>query len=204
MASKKTESKKRINTKKAPVKKTAGKSAKPAAKSKSTAKKGAGKGGVRSATTWRNRQMAPTAERYRQIQGALAAKGFLRPEEVTGVWNASSVDALKQFQAALESNHNSSLAHYRVAEVFYLQRNYQAAANAYREALNGDGEPKWTEVWCHIQLGKIYDLTGQRERATNEYRQALLTNDNTQGAQDEAHKYLGAPYQRTSTGASGQ
>jgi peptidoglycan hydrolase-like protein with peptidoglycan-binding domain len=85
---------------KAPVKKAAAKSAKPAAKSKSTAKKGAGKGGVRSATTWRNRQMAPTAERYRQIQGALAAKGFLRPEEVTGVWNASSVEALKQFQAA--------------------------------------------------------------------------------------------------------
>ena len=72
------------------------------------------------------------------------------------------------------------------------------------ESLNGDGEPKWTEVWCHIQLGKIYDLTGQRERATNEYRQALLTNDNTQGAQDEARKYLGAPYQRTNTGASGQ
>jgi aminopeptidase N len=112
-------------------------------------------------------------------------------------------EALKQFQTALESNHNSSLAHYRVAEVFYLQRNYQAAANAYRESLNGDGEPKWTEVWCHIQLGKIYDLTGQRERATNEYRQALLTNDNTQGAQDEARKYLGAPYQR-SAGASGQ
>src|SRR4051812_26235188 len=87
-------------TRKAPVKKTAAKSAKPASKSKSTAKKGAAKGGVRSATTWRNRQMAPTAERYRQIQEALAAKGFLRPEEVTGVWNAPSVDALKQFQAA--------------------------------------------------------------------------------------------------------
>jgi len=39
--------------------------------------------------------------------------------------------------------------------------------------LNGDGEPRWTEVWSHIQLGKIFDVTGQRERATNEYRQAL-------------------------------
>ena len=74
--------------------------------------------------------------------------------------------------------------------MFFLQRNYQAAANAYRECLNGDGEPRWTEVWSHIQLGKIFDVTGQRERATNEYRQAMQTNDNTQGALDEARKYL--------------
>ncbi len=105
-------------------------------------------------------------------------------------------EALDQFQKALQTNKNSSLAQYRIAEVFFLQRNYQAAANAYREALNGDGDPKWTEVWSHIQLGKIFDITGQRERATNEYRQALQTQDNTSGALDEARKYLQTPYQR--------
>ncbi|HET7185141.1 MAG TPA: M1 family aminopeptidase [Terriglobales bacterium] len=104
--------------------------------------------------------------------------------------------ALQEFQKALDANKHSSLAHYRVAEVFFLQKNYQAAANAYRESLNGDGEPRWTEVWSHIQLGKIFDITGQRERATNEYRQALQTNDNTQGAMEEARKYLSTPYQR--------
>jgi tetratricopeptide (TPR) repeat protein len=104
--------------------------------------------------------------------------------------------ALSEFNKALEVNKNSSLAHYRIAEVFFMQRNYQSAANAYREALNGDGEPRWTEVWCHIQLGKIFDITGQRERATNEYRQAIQTNDNTQGALDEARKYLQKPYAR--------
>ncbi len=104
--------------------------------------------------------------------------------------------ALQEFQKALDVNRNSSLAHYRIAEVFFLQKNYQASANAYREALNGDGEPRWTEVWSHIQLGKIFDITGQRERATNEYRQALQTNDNTQGAMEEARKYLSSPYQR--------
>ena len=108
-------------------------------------------------------------------------------------------EALKEFQKALDNNRNSSLAHYRIAEVFFLQHNYQAAANAYREALNGDGEPRWTEVWSHIQLGKIFDLTGQRERATNEYRQALQTNDNTQNALDEARKYLQSPYQPQSS-----
>ena len=104
--------------------------------------------------------------------------------------------ALSEFNKALEVNKNSSLAHYRIAEVFFLQKNYQAAANAYREALNGDGDPRWTEVWCHIQLGKIFDITGQRERATNEYRQAIQTNDNTQGAMDEARKYLQKPFER--------
>jgi aminopeptidase N len=103
-------------------------------------------------------------------------------------------EALQEFNKALEANKNSSLAHYRIAEVFFLQKNYQAAANAYRESLNGDGEPRWTEVWSHIQLGKIFDMTGQRERATNEYRQALQTNDNTEGALDEARKYLQAAY----------
>ncbi len=104
--------------------------------------------------------------------------------------------ALTEFNKALDENKNSSLAHYRIAEVFFLQRNYQASANAYRDSLNGDGEPRWTEVWSHIQLGKIFDVTGQRERATNEYRQALQTNDNTQGAMDEARKYLQKPYEQ--------
>ena len=98
--------------------------------------------------------------------------------------------ALTEFNKALEVNKNSSLAHYRIAEVFFLQKNFQAAANAYRDSLNGDGDPRWTEVWSHVQLGKIFDVTGQRERATNEYRQALQTNDNTQGALEEARKYL--------------
>ncbi len=105
-------------------------------------------------------------------------------------------DSIREFQKAIELNANSSLAHYRLAEVYYMQHNYQSAANSYRDALNGDGEPRWTEVWAHIQLGKIFDLTGQRERATDEYRQALQTNDNTQGALNEAGRYLNSPYLR--------
>jgi hypothetical protein len=103
--------------------------------------------------------------------------------------------ALSEFNKALDINKNSSLAHYRIAEVFFLQKNYQASANAYRDSLNGDGDPRWTEVWSHIQLGKIFDITGQRERATNEYRQAIQTNDNTQGALDEARRYLQKAYE---------
>ena len=108
-------------------------------------------------------------------------------------------EALKEYQKALTVNRISSLAHYRVGEVFFLQGNYQSAANEFRESLNGDGEPRWTEVWSHINLGKIYDVTQQRDRARNEYQQAIRTKDNTQGAQEQAAKYIQTPYQRQDT-----
>ena len=105
-------------------------------------------------------------------------------------------EALKEYQKALDVRRNSSLAHYRIAELFFLQNNYQAAANDFREVLNGDLDPKWTEVWAHINLGKIFDITDQRERAVNEYRQATRTKDNTQGALEEAAKYTLEKYKR--------
>ena len=73
--------------------------------------------------------------------------------------------ALAEYQKALEANPQSSLASYRIGEVLFTQRNYQASVNAYRDALRGDDEPRWTEVWSHIQIGKIFDITGQRDRA---------------------------------------
>src|SRR5580658_234080 len=104
--------------------------------------------------------------------------------------------ALAEFNKALDINKNSSFAHYRIAEVFFQQRNYQSSANSYRASINGDGEPRWTEVWSHLQLGKIFDITGQRERAINEYRQAIQTNDDTFAALEEARKYLAKAYER--------
>ena len=115
------------------------------------------------------------------------------------VAEGDSPGALAEFQKALTTNPNSSLASYRIGEVLFNQKNYQAAANAYRDALRGDDEPKWTEVWSHIALGKIFDVTGQRDRAVNEYRQAVQTNDNTGGAVNEARKYLQGPYKRPET-----
>ncbi len=105
-------------------------------------------------------------------------------------------DALKEYQKAIETKRNSSLAHYRVAEVYFLQNNYQSAANEFRETLNGDLDPKWVEVWSHINLGKVFDISGQRDRAVNEYEQGRRTRDNTQGAQDEIARLLRTPYER--------
>ena len=104
------------------------------------------------------------------------------------------INALTEYKKALDSNPLSSLASYRIGEVLMTQCNYQAAVNSFRDALRGDDQPAWTEVWSHIAIAKIFDLTGQRDRAVNEYRLAVQTNDNTQGAVNEARLYLQKPY----------
>jgi len=64
--------------------------------------------------------------------------------------------ALNEYQRALDANRASSLANYRIGEVFFMQDNYQSAANAFREALT-ETSSEWVEVWSHINLGKIFD-----------------------------------------------
>lgn len=122
------------------------------------------------------------------------AVAIRRGEQFTAIGDYS--EALKEYQKALDVSRSSSLAHYRVGELFFLQQNWQPAANEFREALNGDLDPKWTEVWAHIYLGKIFDISDQRDRALNEYRQALRTKDNTQGALEEAQKYTTQKFER--------
>jgi hypothetical protein len=56
--------------------------------------------------TWRTRQLSPTPDRYKEIQTALVAKGYLKTEDATGVWDQNSTEALKKFQA--EQNLESS------------------------------------------------------------------------------------------------
>jgi len=93
--------------KKAPVRKAAVKTAvrKSAVPSKSAAvvhtaaaKKSGKKGSVKR-TTWRNRQATPSADRYREIQNALVAKGYLPADAAAGAWDQASADALKSFQS---------------------------------------------------------------------------------------------------------
>ncbi|MCX6626767.1 MAG: peptidoglycan-binding protein [Candidatus Solibacter sp.] len=102
-----------VAQKKAPAKKAVAKKKASPAKKGSTAKKGAGTASSRKPgtttksgkkapakrVTWRNRQLSPSPDRYREIQTALAGKGFLKPEDATGAWNQASADALKKFQA---------------------------------------------------------------------------------------------------------
>jgi len=53
----------------------------------------------RPVSSWRNRQAAPTPDRYREIQAALITKGYLQPDDATGKWDETSIEAMKRFQA---------------------------------------------------------------------------------------------------------
>lgn len=87
------------STTKAGSKTTASHPATTKAGSKTTASRRGKKGPPVKSVTWRNRQVAPTPQRYKEIQDALAAKGYLNPEDASGTWNQASMDALKKFQA---------------------------------------------------------------------------------------------------------
>ena len=114
------------------------------------------------------------------------------------------VEAIRAFENALKKNPRSSIAHFRTAEVFFEQFNLNAAADSFRNALNGDKQPPWTEVWSYIYLGKIFDILGQRQRAMAEYNKALNTKDDTDGAQAEAKKWLSTPYTKQATTMDGK
>jgi hypothetical protein len=113
-------------------------------------------------------------------------------------------DAVAQYQKALAIQPGRPLANFRMGEAFFYQKNYNAAANAFRESLQAVPEPseKWTEVWGHIYLGKIFDLLGQRERAVNEYSKAKQTNDDTGSAQLVADSFLKKAYSEGATTAA--
>lgn len=115
-------------------------------------------------------------------------------------------DAIQEYQQALNLQANNSLADFRIGEAYFYEKNYSAAADSFRNSLDGDLDPsyRWVEVWSHIYLGKIFDLTGSRERAINEYEKAEELKDNTGGAQKEAEKYLKTPYTQTQTTAAAQ
>ena len=142
----------------------------------------------------KNVVLDPKGQLLRYDNDMRVAVAIKRGEQFMEV--AEYLEAQNEFKKALDVKRNSSLAHYRTADAYFLQGNYQAAANEFREAIGGDLEPKWTEVWAHIHLGMIYDITDQRDRAVNEYKLAQRTKDNTDGALEEAQKYINAKYER--------
>lgn len=105
-------------------------------------------------------------------------------------------DAIDEYQKAVDIDSQNSLALFRMGEALFELGNLQAAANVFRDGLNGDLKPTWVEVWTYVNLGKIYDIRGQRERAVTEYQKAVNTGDDAYGAQAEAQKYISEPFRR--------
>lgn len=62
-----------------------------------TKKSGSAKGRSRTAHRGTPRQLTPTPDRYKEIQKALADRGYLK-NEPTGTWDSASQEAMRNFQ----------------------------------------------------------------------------------------------------------
>jgi hypothetical protein len=95
-----TATKRKAPAKKTPVKSSSTKKAsttKKASGTKSASAKARSSRTRRAQTTWRNRQLSPTPDRYKEIQQALHDKGYLKSEP-NGVWDDDSQNAMERFQ----------------------------------------------------------------------------------------------------------
>jgi tetratricopeptide (TPR) repeat protein len=113
------------------------------------------------------------------------------------VKNREYPEAEQEFRAAIEQDPTNSWAHYNLGLLFFEQRNYQRALDAFGDVINGDRQPSWVVVWSHIYRGNCWDALGpeQRERAVAEYQKAVETNDNYNNAQQVAQQYLSKPFE---------
>jgi TonB family protein len=93
---------------------------------------------------------------------------------------------VERYRRELEVNPRGSLAHFRLGETYFQQKNLQSAALEFARALDGDHEPAWTVVWSHINLAKIFLASAERDRARTELALAARTGDDTGGAIGEA------------------
>ncbi len=105
-------------------------------------------------------------------------------------------EAEQQFRAAIELDPQSSWAHYNLGILFFEQRNYVRALDAFSDTLNGNGRPSWTKAWSHIYRGNCWDSLGpeNRERAVSEYQKAVETNETYNNAVQIAQGYLSQPF----------
>jgi aminopeptidase N len=116
--------------------------------------------------------------------------------------NREYPEAEQQFRAALELDALSSWAHYNLGLLYFEQRNFQRAVDAFSDAINGNQRPLWVVVWSYIYRGNCWDALGQRERAVADYQKAIETRDDYNGALQVAQKYLEQPYAPTRTRAA--
>ena len=138
-----------VAKKKAPVKKAAVKSAarKPAAQSKTgtavhtaATTKSAKKVPVKR-TTWRTRQATPSSDRYREIQNALVAKGYLPADAATGAWDQTSAEALKKFQSEQNLDSNGKINSLSLIALGLGPRHDSSAAKAAEGGNNNPPDP---------------------------------------------------------------
>jgi aminopeptidase N len=140
--------------------------------------------------------------RYMRISDAIRTSVVVR-RGIEHFQREEYAEAEEQFRAALKLHPRSSWGWYNLGLLYIEQRNWQRAKDAFTEALNGDLEPSWLEVWCYIYRGNAYDAEGNRDRAVAEYNKAKESGNDYNGAQKAVEKYLGQPYKKERSTAPG-
>lgn len=133
--------------------------------------------------------------RYLRISDAIRVSVVVR-RGIQHFQREEYAEAEEQFRSALKLNPRSSWAWYNIGLLYMEQRNWQKARDAFTEAVNGDLEPSWLEVWSYIKRGNAWDAEDNRDRAVAEYNKAKETGGNYNGAQQAVDKYLGQPYKK--------
>lgn len=133
--------------------------------------------------------------RYLRISDALRVSVVVR-RGIQHFQREEYAEAEEQFRAAIKLYSRSSLAWYNLGMLYMEQRNWSKARDAFTEALNGDAQPSWIEVWSYIKRGNSYDAEDNRERAVAEYNKAKDNGGTYNGAQQAVEKYLGQPYKK--------
>jgi tetratricopeptide (TPR) repeat protein len=108
-------------------------------------------------------------------------------------------EAEEQFRGAIKINPRSSWAWYNLGQLYMEQRNWQKARDYFTEALGGDLDPSWLEVWSYIRRGNAWDADDNRERAVAEYNKAKDNGGDYNGAQKAVEKYMSQPYKKERT-----
>ena len=139
--------------------------------------------------------------RYLRTSDALKTAVVVR-RGIQAAQREEYADAEEQYRQAIKLNPRSSLAWYNLGLLYMEQRNWQKARDAFTQALDGDLDPSWIEVWSYIKRGNTYDADDNRERAVAEYDKAISNGNDYNGAQKAAERYKGQPYKKEHTSQS--
>ncbi|MFL6274816.1 MAG: M1 family aminopeptidase [Blastocatellia bacterium] len=133
--------------------------------------------------------------RYLRTSDALKVAVVVR-RGIQAAQREENAEAEEQYRQAIKLSPRSSLAWYNLGLLYMEQRNWQKARDAFTQALDGDLEPSWIEVWSYIKRGNTYDADDNRERAVAEYDKAISNGNDYNGAQKAAERFKGQPYKK--------
>src|SRR5256714_1594185 len=133
--------------------------------------------------------------RYLRTSDALKV-GVVVRRGIQAAQREEYAEAEEQFRQAIKLSPRSSMAWYNLGLLYMEQRNWQKARDAFTQALDGDLEPSWIEVWSYIKRGNTYDADDNRERAVAEYDKAISNGNDYNGAQKAAERFKGQPYKK--------